>query len=287
MRTCPVDSLGGALDCDGDAVFDLDDVFCCVRSMLGGDDSPDSTGTREVPEIAVRFGVPQPAEDGTLAVPLLLDGMSIVAAARLDVAYPDARYELVDVTFADQPASWWTLHEGSAGHARLAILDLGALGGQDDLGSIRLHPGAPRAILRLRLRDGAAPGGELAVASSDFAAADGVGLRTPNASPRLALAGGSGIALSAARPNPFGGATSIALTLPVAGPVDVAVFAASGRRVATLLREGAAPAGVYDLAWDGRMEAGGRAPAGVYFVRVVTGPAGASRKVLYLPGGAP
>ena len=148
--------------------------------------------------------------------------------------------------------------------------------------------GETRAILRLRLRAGATPGGELSVAAHDFAAGDGVGLTTPNASPRLALAadGTGGIALSAARPNPFTGSTAFALTVPTAGAIDVAVFAANGRRVATLLRESAAAAGVYDLAWDGRQDAGGRAPAGVYFVRVVGGAADASRKVLYLPGAA-
>lgn len=283
---CPVDSLAGTLDCDRNGTFDLDDVFCCVRSMLGGDGPPDSTGgLREAPEIAVRFGMPQQASDGTLEVPLRFGGWSAVAAARLDIAYPDARYELLGVTFADTPASWWTMHDASSGHARLAILDLGALGG---VGPVTLGGGETRALLRLRLRDGATAGGELSVASSDFAAGDGIGLTTPNASPRLALAGGNGtgIALSAAWPNPFTGSTAFALTVPTAGALDVAVFAANGRRVATLLRESAATAGVYDLVWDGRQDAGGRAPAGVYFVRVVTGPADTSRKVLYLPGGA-
>lgn len=283
---CPGDSLGEVFDCDRNGTFNLDDVFCCVRSMLGGDGPPDSAGgLRDAPEIAVRFGLPQPAADGTFEVPVRLGGMSAVAAARLDIAYPDARYELLDVAFADTPTSWWTLHEASPGHARLAILDLGALGGA---GPVTLSGGETRAILRLRLRDGAAPGGELSVASSDFAAGDGVGLTTPNASPRLALAGvsGTGIALSAAWPNPFTASTAIALTVPTAGALDVAVFAANGRRVATLLRDGAASAGVYDLVWDGRQDAGGRAPAGVYFVRVVTGPADSSRKVLFLPGTA-
>ncbi len=283
---CP-DSASGVLDCDRSGDFDLDDVFCCARSMLGGGTPPDSTGgMREAPEIVARFGVPQAAGDGVLEVPLFLGGMAGVAAARLEIAYPDARYELLDVTFAGTPTSWWTLHEESGGRSRLAIIDLSGLGGVAEPLDAPLAD--PRAILRLRLRAGATPGGELSVTAHDFAAGDGVGLTTPNAAPRLALAadGTSGIALSAARPNPFTGSTAFALTVPTAGTIDVAVFAASGRRVATLLRESAAAAGVYDLAWDGRQDAGGRAPAGVYFVRVVGGAADASRKVLYLPGAA-
>jgi hypothetical protein len=280
---CPDSSV---LDCDRSGAFDLDDVFCCVRSMLGGGMPPDSTGgMRDAPEIVARFGVPQAAPDGVIDVPLYLGGMSAVAAARLDVAYPDARYELLEVTFADAPASWWTFHDATGGRARLAILDLAGL---DAAGRpIALATGGEtRAILRFRLRAGAAPGGELSVAAHDFAAADGVGLTTPNAAPRLALASGtSAIALSVARPNPFTGSTAFALTVPTAGAIDVAVFTANGRRVATLLRESAAAAGVYDLAWDGRQDAGGRAPSGVYFVRVVGASADASRKVLYLPGG--
>ena len=61
---CP-DSASGVLDCDRSGDFDLDDVFCCVRSMLGGGMPPDSTGgMRDAPEIAARFGVPQAAGDG-------------------------------------------------------------------------------------------------------------------------------------------------------------------------------------------------------------------------------
>lgn len=284
---CP-NSASGVLDCDRNGAFDLDDVFCCVRSMLVGGMPPDSGSTggmRDAPGITTRFGVPQAGADGVIDVPLYLGGMSAVAAGRLDVAYPDARYDLF-VTFDDAPASWWTIHDASGGRARLALIDLAGLDAAAGTGSSLAAGSEVRATLRLRLRAGATPGGELAVTGHDFAAGDGVGLSTPNAAARIALAGAGSIALSAARPNPFTGSSAFALTLPTAGAIDVAVFAANGRRVATLLRESAAAAGVYDLAWDGRQDAGGPAPAGVYFVRVTGGASDASRKVLYLPGGA-
>jgi streptogramin lyase len=66
-------------------------------------------------------------------------------------------------------------------------------------------------------------------------------------------------------PNPARGAATLALTLPIAGPMRAEVFDASGRRVRTLADESAAPAGVRRLEISGT----GRALApGLYFFRV-------------------
>jgi hypothetical protein len=279
------------LDCDNDSDFDFDDLFCCVRHMLGGDGDggppPDSL-SREAPEIAARFDLPRPAADGTIEVPLVLEGLVAagVAAARLDIAYPDARYEVVGVSFPGLPSPWWTLHESAPGRVRVALLDLSGTG------DFPVSPAdAPNTllgsiVLRLRLKAGASDGGELSVAAHDFAAGDGMILVTPHAAARLAMGAVGRVALSAPRPNPFAATTSFALTLPVAGPVDVAVFDVAGRRVATLLRETNAAAGVHLLAWNGAEAGGGRAGGGVYFVRVVGARGDTSRKVLFLPGSA-
>jgi hypothetical protein len=276
---CPDSSVA---DCDRDSDFDLADVFCCARLMLGGPPGGEGdTLRRDAPEIALRFGLPHEGEGGTLEVPLSVEGMAAVVAARFDVAYPDARYEVVDVAFPDVPSSWMKIHDVRNGRVSVALLDLSGM-----------HDGAVPATygvtttLRLRLKPGATAGGELSVAGHDFAAADGYALVTPNAAPVLELAPTGRVALSAARPNPFGTTTAFALTLPAAGPAEVAVFDAAGRRVATLLRESNAAAGVYSLAWNGVEDSGGKAAGGVYFVRVVGGTGNVSRKLLYLPGAA-
>ena len=286
VRLACTDSTGAVFDCDGDHDFDLADVFCCARRMLGG--APGGEGDslrRDAPEIALRFGVPTAGTDGTLEVPLSFDGMAGVAAGRFDVTYPDARYEVVDVTIAGAPASWWTIHDITPGRVGIALLDLAGMAGAG-MGTTASEPiGGAVATIRLRLRAGAAAGGELAVAAHDFAAADGYVLVTPNAAPRVALGSVGRVALSVAQPNPFGTSTSIALTLPEAGPADVAVFNAAGRRVATLLHAAHAAAGVYPLSWNGADDSGGRVAGGVYFVRVIGGTGNVSRKLLFLPGG--
>lgn len=278
---CPDPSLG--LDCTADGIFDLEDVFCCARVMLGGE-RPDTTGgdsLRVAPQIALRFGLPRELGAGEIEVPLDFAGLDGVAAARVDVAYPDTRYEVVDVTFAGMPAGWWTVHDVRDGRVRVALLDLSAIDGVPRIG---LAGGT--ALVRLRLVAGAAAGGELAVADHDFAAGDGIRLSTPNADARLALGPSGRVALSAPRPNPFAAGTTFALTLPVAGPIDVGVFDVAGRRVATLLREAHSAAGVYSLSWNGTDAGGGGMPGGVYFVRVAGASRDGSRKLLFLPSAA-
>ena len=277
------------LDCDASGTFDLDDVFCCGRAMLGSPDpnQPPPDSLRNAPEVALRFGMPRDVGGGQLEVPLSFAGLDVagVAAARVELAYPDARYEVVGVTFDGPLAAWWTFHKVDGGRIRMALLDLSGLPERPGVPDDVRRSAVASALVTLRLRPGASAGGELAVAGHDFAAGDGVTLSTPNAEARLELGASGRVFLSAPRPNPFGASTAFALTLPVAGPVDVGVFDVAGRRVATLLRESSAVAGVYALAWNGSDDARGQAVGGVYFVRVVTGAGEVSRKLLFLPGG--
>ena len=88
----------------------------------------------------------------------------------------------------------------------------------------------------------------------------------------------AGLELSPPRPNPSSSSTRLDFTLESAGSVDLAIFDASGRRVATLLR-GDLPAGARSVTWDGR-EAGGRmASAGLYFARLNTPRGSVARRI--------
>ena len=275
-------------DCDRNGRFNLDDVFCCGRAMLGGDgNGPPPDSLRAAPDVALRFDLPRDAGERTIEVPLELGGLhhpaAGVAAARVDIAYPEHLYEVVGVKFEGLVTQWWTAYEVEGGRVRAAMLDLSPLPDRplppDLIGvgsSIRLS---------LKLRPGAVAGGMLAIANSDFAAIDGVALEPSRAVAQVALGSGQ-VALTPPSPNPFGGNTAFTLTVPAAGPVDVGVFDVAGRRVATLMRETNAASGVYALAWNGTDEARGRAVGGVYFVRVVTGAGGTSTKLLFLPGGS-
>ncbi len=67
-----------------------------------------------------------------------------------------------------------------------------------------------------------------------------------------------------ARPNPFGAATTITLSVPAPCRASVSIYDASGRRV-RILGPVALPAGESALAWDGADDGGRTLPAGLYF----------------------
>ncbi len=70
-------------------------------------------------------------------------------------------------------------------------------------------------------------------------------------------------------PNPFNPSTTISFGLTRPGPVDLAVFDVSGRRLVTLVHE-AYPAGRHEVVWLGRDKAGKQVASGLYFYRLLT-----------------
>ncbi len=78
------------------------------------------------------------------------------------------------------------------------------------------------------------------------------------------------LALSLAGPNPARGASVLRFALPHAGPVNLALYDAGGRRVRSLA-SGTHAAGEQLVRWDGRDDSGHEAPAGLYFVRLEAG----------------
>ncbi len=69
-------------------------------------------------------------------------------------------------------------------------------------------------------------------------------------------------------PNPFNPVTSIRFDLPRGAPVELFVFSADGRRVATLANDWL-PAGNHEVLWRGRDDNGRSVSSGVYFYRLV------------------
>ncbi len=72
------------------------------------------------------------------------------------------------------------------------------------------------------------------------------------------------------QPNPFSVATAIRYQLAGESRISLEVFDISGRRVA-LLENGVQGAGTHLVSWDGSLESGERAPAGVYFYQLRAG----------------
>jgi len=82
--------------------------------------------------------------------------------------------------------------------------------------------------------------------------------------------------LSSAYPNPFNPVTTLTLTIPEAGDVNVQVYNLHGQIVSTLLR-GYNPANTYSLVWDAS-----NAPSGMYFVKAEVGGFSETQKLMLI-----
>lgn len=78
---------------------------------------------------------------------------------------------------------------------------------------------------------------------------------------------------------PFSQTSTLAFSLPVAGPVSLVIHDLAGRRVQTLLR-GSFAAGRDTRTWDGRNEAGHPVPSGLYLAHLQTRDARKTHKLL-------
>lgn len=85
------------------------------------------------------------------------------------------------------------------------------------------------------------------------------------------------LALHAA-PNPFNPRVILRFERPAAGAARLEIFDARGRRVRRL-PDGEPTAGVAEIAWDGRDDAGRLLPAAVYLARLTVGDAAATARV--------
>jgi hypothetical protein len=88
--------------------------------------------------------------------------------------------------------------------------------------------------------------------------------------------------LSPARPNPFDAESRFSVSLENGTHASVAVFDVNGRRVRTVF-EGRFERGTTQLSWDGHRQDGSRAPAGLYFYRLVLPGRVIARRVVLLP----
>ena len=87
--------------------------------------------------------------------------------------------------------------------------------------------------------------------------------------------------LSQNYPNPFNPETTISYQLPVTGSVELAIYNILGQKVRTLFNQ-RRTTGYYHVRWDGRNEAGGQVPSGVYLYRLVADNFVQTKKMLLL-----
>ena len=89
--------------------------------------------------------------------------------------------------------------------------------------------------------------------------------------------------LRGSAPNPFRELTRIHFTQRAGGPVRLAIFDISGRRVRELVAGREYAAGDHELEWDGRDGSGRRLRAGVYLARMESAGRVGSQRLVLLP----
>jgi hypothetical protein len=82
-------------------------------------------------------------------------------------------------------------------------------------------------------------------------------------------------------PNPFNPTTTIRFSLPASERVSLAVYAANGALVRTLVDE-VRGSGAHNITWDGRDSAGTPVSSGLYFYRLSAGKFSESKKMVLL-----
>jgi len=269
---CP-DSVAARADCNEDGSIDVRDVICCVRKILafglGGMDQPKTAS-------AARIGFDGPAEwsapDEGIARLKVQPGsdfggisFGIEAAPGTDitnVALPAGTKYHIDVDRTDPRM------------ARVLI--------------VRLSDAVPDEPLRLLVQFEARPGGvpegaEMKIVRAESGSWSGLPAGTEITSGAVVIPAGSPAAprVFPARPNPFTDATDIAYDLPAQRHVTLRVYSATGKLVRTLV-DATVPLGLHRTAWNGRDETGRVVASGIYFVKLSTGDAESTIRVMRL-----
>jgi hypothetical protein len=222
--------------------------------------------------IAVRFGTPVRAA-GVIEVPVRIDGVGLLGAARLTLALPPGLADLVTLELQDP--NWMKVTRADGDRLEVGLIAIPS-------NSLVQTTPYLEATLRVPTAAGPEAKGQIALESADLSGPDGVKLKADLGSPVVRLGPGLGVSLSQARPNPFVTSTTFRLTLDAAvDAAEVGVYDLSGRRIATL-HKGALPIGSHPFTWNGRVDGGGKAKAGVYFVRATAGSQTTNQKLVML-----
>ena len=250
-------------DCDRDGGFDLDDVLCCAWQMLRPPVcpgcGPDTTSARPEPTVKLNLGSPV-ITGGEVVAPHEITDADRVGGVRLEFRFPADRYDFVALDGIGP--EWLALSDVQGNAIVIGLIRIG-----EPAGIYALKSPGMNGNLRLRLKPGMSPGGELAAATAEFSGPDGAPLRVEPNHTSLPLSEGMAFGLSDNRPDPFSGVTRFTLTLPAAAEADLGVFDVGGRRVA-MIHRGRLAAGVNEFKWNGTSDIGERVASGVYFYRI-------------------
>lgn len=91
----------------------------------------------------------------------------------------------------------------------------------------------------------------------------------------------SQFAVSQNYPNPFNPSTTFKVSMPTEGDLTISIYNIVGERVRDIVYQ-RVPAGIHEVAWDGRNSNGAIAASGVYFYRVTAGEKTVVQRMLLL-----
>jgi hypothetical protein len=238
-------------------------------------------GIGEHPELVLTVDGQQVKPGEILTARLLLEGNEVaVKGLHSVIAYEARELELLDVVWggllSDYGPGIFCRHMSGEG---TVVLDAAVLGQ-----GLTLHGSGEVAVLQFRAH------GSDALPSLDVADLRGVNNRFLNlvAEPVTVkpVPGSDEITqplrteFLGARPNPFLGTTEIVFSLATETAVSLRIYDAGGRLVRTLV-DGAMSPGEHRVAWNGRLNSGGRASVGVYMCTFRAGEAEQSTKLFH------
>jgi hypothetical protein len=213
----------------------------------------------------VWIGEPR-SEGGHLVLPLQIDDFSGIVAGDIDLRFDAGRTTVVRVR-ATELLAGFALDSNPVGD----ILKIAFASARPTTGS--------GALLEIVVEEtGTTPYFGFAMVSLFFSNGDEVKVVYEMAATAItqdqtaAGVGAAGAAPLRAYPNPFNAQVRLAIELTAAATVRLEVFDLAGQRVRSLT-EGEWPAGVHEVAWDGREGDGRGVGSGIYVVRY-TGPQG-------------
>jgi len=233
---------------------------------------PDGTFALDVPPTELEFSLAPPT--GTRLVARRLANIAVAADTTLgDLSL--AVGILVDVTVTEStgaaiPAADLDFFDSASGTEIYTPRD-----NTDSTG--RVVVAVPAGTYRVVVTPSAQSGFDLAVLTPVPVFAD-----TSLAVTLEKLATGLGqVAIESGQPNPFGDMLRVGFRIALDSDVTLAVYDIRGRLVRIVSR-GFRAAGAHTETWDGRNDAGSRAPSGVYLIRLQSRQGDATRRVLLI-----
>jgi photosystem II stability/assembly factor-like uncharacterized protein len=245
-------------DCNGNGAVEVDDALCILQKSLGGAAMPKQVASNNSEcKVKVKVDKTNVQAGGLVNVTVAVESEIEPHGGEIVMSYDSTAFSVAEVKAAES-ATFIVPNIGVPGKIKVALVNLdGIAGPQGELVFVKLKAKragvfvAPLVVNTIKLFD---------------AITQPICLITKVTERAATLPTSFGLEQN--YPNPFNPETSIAYQLPKDAHVSLQIYNLSGQVVATLVN-GKMSAGHHNALWNGRDEAGGQLPSGVYFYRLL------------------